>query len=52
MNRDKLAQEISKMIENNKKQIAKALEIGDVQREYFHEGSVSALEAVYGQLNK
>jgi hypothetical protein len=49
---DKEKKLIEKMIENNKKQIQKAQEIGDIQREYFHEGSVSALEAVFWELNR
>ena len=49
---NKIENKIDEMIENNKKKIENAIEKGDLEREYFHEGSVSALEAVKTELQK
>ena len=41
------------MIENSKKKIEQAEQIGELDKEiYFYEGSLSALEAVMGELKK
>ena len=41
-----------KLIDNNKKQIQKAEHKGDLTRVYFHEGSLSAIAAMIGELKK
>ena len=50
--KQKLEHLIDKMLANNKKQIQKAENMGDLTRMYFHEGSISALEAIRIEIEK